>query len=108
MRDALEPLSLTRAIKLEVELPYVTEAMRRVEEGVARLESRALVTGWACRVNFPTSRTGATTAQPSRLPGGWDRSKEGVTLEDQILITQTGALRTSFYPFDDRLGTRMI
>jgi Xaa-Pro dipeptidase len=39
---------------------------------------------------------------------GWDRSKEGVTLEDQILITQTGALRTSYYPFDDRLGTRMI
>ena len=39
--DALEPLCLTRAIKLGVELPYMREAMRRVEEGVARLESRA-------------------------------------------------------------------
>jgi hypothetical protein len=74
VRDALEPLSLTRAIKLEVELPYVTEAMRRVEEGVARLENRALVTGWACRVNFPTSRTAATTAPPSGLPGGRSRA----------------------------------
>ncbi|MBU2980715.1 Xaa-Pro peptidase family protein [Lentibacter algarum] len=41
VRDALEPLSLTRSIKQEIELPYVMEAMRRVEEGVARLENKA-------------------------------------------------------------------
>lgn len=41
VRDALEALSLTRAIKLEIELPYIREAMRRVEWGVARLENSA-------------------------------------------------------------------
>ena len=39
--DALEALSLTRAIKLPIELPYIREAMRRVELGVRRLEERA-------------------------------------------------------------------
>ena len=39
--DALEALSLTRAIKLPIELPYIREAMRRVEIGVHRLEQRA-------------------------------------------------------------------
>ncbi len=36
-----EALARTRAIKLPVELPYIREAMARVEEGVARLEARA-------------------------------------------------------------------
>ena len=250
--DALEPLCLTRAIKLGVELPYMREAMRRVEEGVARLEDRAEpglteVETWAefhhalmakegqyvstrlfqagpgtypyfqeagaralsegdllCldtdalgfenyAVDFSRTflcgqgratddqrtlygrareqlehnaallapgaeyREIAERAWPipeehrgSRyycvghglglagefpniphldpdagdypleghlLPGmviclesyvGWDRSREGVKLEDQYLITETGAERMSGYPFDDRLQTRMI
>jgi Xaa-Pro dipeptidase len=252
VRDAVEPLSLTRAIKLEIELPYVTEAMRRVEQGVARLETRAepdkteveawaefhyslmakegqylgtrlfqsgpntfpyfqeagsrilergdllcldtdavayenyavdfsrtflcgdaratndqkllygrareqlewnaeLLAPWveyreiaekAWRVpeehmesryycvghglgmsgEFPNipHRRDDSSAYPlagQLEPGmmiciesyiGWDRSNEGVKLEDQFLITQSGALRLSQYPFDDRLGTRMI
>jgi Xaa-Pro aminopeptidase len=41
VKDALEALSLTRAIKLPIELPYMREAMRRVEIGVHRLETHA-------------------------------------------------------------------
>ena len=41
IKDALEPLSITRSIKLDIELPYIREAMRRVELGVHRLESKA-------------------------------------------------------------------
>jgi len=41
IKDALEALSITRSIKLDVELPYIREAMRRVELGVHRLESKA-------------------------------------------------------------------
>lgn len=37
---------------------------------------------------------------------GWDRSAEGVKLEDQFLITETGVERMSRYQFDERLQTR--
>jgi Xaa-Pro aminopeptidase len=64
----------------------------------------------------------AVDGQPYPLPGclepgmviclesyvGWARSSEGVKLEDQFLITETGVERMSRYPFDDRLQTRMI
>jgi Xaa-Pro dipeptidase len=60
--------------------------------------------------------------QPYPLPGhlepgmiiclesyvGWDRSHEGVKLENQYLITETGVECMSAYPFDDRLSGRMI
>ena len=39
--DAGKALALTRMIKLPIELPYIREAMRRVDIGVERLESRA-------------------------------------------------------------------
>jgi Xaa-Pro aminopeptidase len=39
--DALEPMCMTRAIKLDIELPYIREAMARVETGVARVENTA-------------------------------------------------------------------
>ena len=39
---------------------------------------------------------------------GWDRSREGVKLENQYLITETGVECMSAYPFDDRLSGRMI
>ncbi len=39
---------------------------------------------------------------------GWDRSNEGVKLENQYLITETGVECMSTYPFDDRLSGRMI
>ena len=39
LRDADEALVRSRAVKLPVEIPYMREAMRRVEQGVARLES---------------------------------------------------------------------
>lgn len=39
--DAYGPLALTRMIKLPVELPYMHEAMRRVDAAVARLEAHA-------------------------------------------------------------------
>jgi Xaa-Pro dipeptidase len=39
---------------------------------------------------------------------GWDKSAEGVKLEDQFLIHETGVERMSLYPFDDRLQARMI
>lgn len=39
---------------------------------------------------------------------GWDRSKEGVKLEDQFLILEDGVERMSNYHFDHRLGGRMI
>ncbi|MDC0162322.1 Xaa-Pro peptidase family protein [Paracoccaceae bacterium] len=39
--DAHEALALTRMIKLPIELPYIREAMRRVESGVERLENKA-------------------------------------------------------------------
>ncbi len=35
---------------------------------------------------------------------GWERSAEGVKLEDQFLILETGVERMSNYPFDERLG----
>ena len=35
---------------------------------------------------------------------GWDRSAEGVKLEDQFLVHDTHIERMSTYPFDDRLG----
>jgi Xaa-Pro aminopeptidase len=35
---------------------------------------------------------------------GWDRSAEGVKLEDQFLIREDGVERMSLYPFDARLG----
>ena len=37
---------------------------------------------------------------------GWDRSREGVKLEDQFLILEDGVERMSTYPFDERLGDR--
>lgn len=39
---------------------------------------------------------------------GWERSQEGVKLEDQFLITETGVECMSTYRFDDRLQTRMV
>lgn len=39
---------------------------------------------------------------------GWDRSNEGVKLEDQFLILEDGVERMSNYHFDHRLGGRMI
>lgn len=39
---------------------------------------------------------------------GWDRSAEGVKLEDQFLIHETHVERMSSYPFDQRLQPRMI
>jgi Xaa-Pro dipeptidase len=38
---------------------------------------------------------------------GWDRSAEGVKLEDQFLIHESGVERMSVYPFDERLQTRV-
>lgn len=252
VRDANGPLSLTRAIKLDIELPYVMEAMRRVEEGVARLEnaaapdktetetwaefhyslmakegqyvgtrlfqsgsntfpyfqeaggrilecgdllcldtdavafenyavdfSRTFLCGdaratddqkmlyaraceqleWNAALlgpdieyreiaekawhvpeehqasryycvghglgmsgEFPNIPHRSADGAPYPLEGrlhagmiiciesyiGWDRSNEGVKLEDQFLITPTGAQRLSTYPFDDRLQTRMV
>ena len=35
---------------------------------------------------------------------GWDKSNEGVKLEDQFLILENSVERMSLYPFDDRLG----
>jgi len=35
---------------------------------------------------------------------GWDRSAEGVKLEDQFLVHETHIERMSSYPFDGRLG----
>ena len=35
---------------------------------------------------------------------GWDKSNEGVKLEDQFLILDDRVERMSLYPFDDRLG----
>ena len=35
---------------------------------------------------------------------GWDKSHEGVKLEDQFLILEDGVERMSLYPFDERLG----
>ena len=35
---------------------------------------------------------------------GWDKSSEGVKLEDQFLILDDRVERMSLYPFDDRLG----
>ncbi len=35
---------------------------------------------------------------------GWDRSHEGVKLEDQFLILEDGVERMSRYPFDERLS----
>ena len=35
---------------------------------------------------------------------GWERSAEGVKLEDQFLIHEDRVERMSTYPFDDRLG----
>ncbi len=39
---------------------------------------------------------------------GWERSDEGVKLEDQFLILETGVERMSNYRFDDRLGHRSV
>ena len=39
---------------------------------------------------------------------GWERSNEGVKLEDQFLILEDGVERMSNYHFDSRLGERMI
>lgn len=39
---------------------------------------------------------------------GWDRSAEGVKLEDQFLIHEDRVERMSCYPFDERLQGRMI
>lgn len=39
LRDSDEALIPARALKLPIELPYMREAMRRVEEGVRRLEA---------------------------------------------------------------------
>lgn len=38
---------------------------------------------------------------------GWDRSAQGVKLENQYLITETGTECMSNYPFDERLSGRM-
>jgi len=35
---------------------------------------------------------------------GWERSSEGVKLEDQFLVLENGVERMSRYPFDERLG----
>lgn len=35
---------------------------------------------------------------------GWDKSNEGVKLEDQFLILENHVERMSLFPFDDRLG----
>jgi len=37
---------------------------------------------------------------------GWDRSAEGVKLEDQFLILEDRVERMSSYPFDERLGCK--
>ena len=64
--------------------------------------------------NIPHTKPGTTYPLTGRLePGmviclesyiGWDRSGEGVKLEDQFLILEDGVQRMSTYPFDPRLG----
>lgn len=39
---------------------------------------------------------------------GWEKSAEGVKLEDQFLIREDGVERMSSYLFDERLGGRFI
>ncbi len=48
--DGQEVMSRARAIKLPVELPYIREAMRRVEEGVRQLEMKAEPDKTECEV----------------------------------------------------------
>ncbi len=64
--------------------------------------------------NIPHHQSGETYPLAGALqPGmiiclesyvGWDRSNEGVKLEDQFLILEDRVERMSSYPFDERLG----
>lgn len=68
--------------------------------------------------NIPHRAPGKPYPLPGQLePGmiiclesyiGWDRSAEGVKLEDQFLIHADGVERMSLYPFDERLQTREL
>ncbi|MEM7188928.1 MAG: Xaa-Pro peptidase family protein [Pseudomonadota bacterium] len=71
---------------------------------------------------FPNIPHWDDRSQPYRLQGhlepgmiiclesyiGWDKSAEGVKLEDQFLILEDGVERMSSYAFDDRLGGREV
>lgn len=115
---AREQLEYNAAL-LKPEMPFRELAQKAWAVPKEHRESRYYCVGHGLGMsgewpNIPHHQSGETYPLAGALkPGmiiclesyvGWDRSNEGVKLEDQFLILEDRVERMSSYPFDERLG----